>query len=181
MKEKDIESLAGFVVIGSFLFVLWQTGSFGLSVAAGITAFFLIMVFIVGMEVLKRKRIRHSGIKGVDRMKGKTFELFLEERLKQEGYKVKRTAQGADYGVDLLLEQGNTTIAVQAKRYQSNVGVKAVQEVRSGMDYYQADQAWVITNSHYTSNAYRLAYKNKVTLIDRKQLITWLSRQQQSG
>ncbi|SFQ41443.1 restriction system protein [Salibacterium halotolerans] len=150
-------------------------------VAAGIAAFLLIVVFILGMEMTKRKRIRQSGIHDVDRMSGKTFELFLEERLKQDGYKVKQTAKGADYGVDLLLQKDKTIIAVQAKRYQSNVGVKAVQEVRSGMDYYQANQAWVITNSHYTSNAYRLADKNKVTLIDRNQLITWLFRQKKSG
>ena len=41
-------------------------------------------------------------------------------------------------------------IVVQAKRYNSKVGMSAIQEVYTAKKYYKADEAWVITNNYYT-------------------------------
>lgn len=62
-------------------------------------------------------------------------------------------------------------IVVQAKRYNKNVGIKAVQEAQASIAHYGASEAWVVTNSDYTSAAYELAKSNKVRLINRDALI----------
>lgn len=56
------------------------------------------------------------------------------------------------------------------KKYKSNVGIKAVQEVFSAMHYYDADKAYVFTNSLYTKSARKLAQKLGVQLCDRNQI-----------
>ena len=62
-------------------------------------------------------------------------------------------------------------IAVQAKRYSSSVGVKAVQEIIGAVKMYDATEAWVVTNSYFTKQAIKLADINDVYLVDRKELI----------
>ncbi len=84
------------------------------------------------------------------------FEEYLEVLFKKLGYKVKRTKASNDYGADLIL-YGDRRIAIQAKRYNKTVGVKAVQEVNSARQYYNTTYAWVITNNYFSSNAVNLA------------------------
>ena len=60
---------------------------------------------------------------------------------------------------------------VQAKRYKSNVGIQAVQEILGAQAYYKAQEAWVVTNSEYTKSAVALAHKSNVRLLDRNDLI----------
>ena len=62
---------------------------------------------------------------------------------------------------------------LQAKLYYNkNVSLSAVQEAKASLDYYVADKAVVITNSHFTKSAYELALSTGVALIDREKLIT---------
>jgi hypothetical protein len=49
-----------------------------------------------------------------------------------------------------------------------------VQEAVAAKGYYDADDAMVVTNRHYTRQAIELARKNRVTLWDREQLISVL-------
>ncbi|MEO4053784.1 restriction endonuclease [Solibacillus sp. CAU 1738] len=116
-------------------------------------------------------RLRKAGIKEVDVMTGEEFEHFLGELFKRRGFKVSYTATSGDYGADLILKDGKDIIAVQAKRYSSSVGVKAVQEIIGAVKMYDANEAWVVTNSHFTKQAIKLANINDVYLIDRQELI----------
>lgn len=70
----------------------------------------------------------------------------------------------------LLSKKMELKTAVQAKRYQNIVGIKAVQEVASGKSYYDCDDAIVVTNSHFSKAAKELAEKCGVGLIDREYL-----------
>jgi HJR/Mrr/RecB family endonuclease len=56
------------------------------------------------------------------------------------------------------------------------VGNFAVQEVVSAVKYYGAQDAIVITNSKFTSNAHKLAQANGVQLWGREQLIDLVIR-----
>ncbi|MFE7064488.1 restriction endonuclease [Sutcliffiella sp. NPDC057660] len=87
------------------------------------------------------------------------------------GYIAKVTKGSGDYGADLILQQGSKRIVVQAKRYRKKIGIKAVQEVRASMDYYHAEEGWVVSNSYYTDAAIELARYNQIKLINRNQLI----------
>jgi hypothetical protein len=99
-------------------------------------------------------------------MSGTDFEHYMAEVFRDQGYEVELTPQSGDQGVDLLLKKQGLRIAVQLKRYQGAVGNKAVQEIHSGVGYYDADGGWVITTSTYTRGARQLADKLGIRLID---------------
>lgn len=116
----------------------------------------------------RKKKYLNSSLSIIDQMDGHEFEEYLETHFKSIGYKVKNVGSGGrDYGVDLIIQKNGEKIAVQAKRYNSNVGIKAVQEIISGREYYRTDKAIVVTNSYFTSPAKKMAKECGVELWDR--------------
>jgi restriction system protein len=138
----------------------------------------LVMILIIVLAVLQNKRgkerLRNSGIKDIDSMDGIQFEYYLKEVYLSRGYRVEVTNASGDYGADLLLHKDGKKIVVQAKRYSKDVGIKAVQEVMGAKSYYQADEAWVVSNSYFTKAAKELAQKGSVLLVDRDTLIDFI-------
>lgn len=106
----------------------------------------------------------------VDRLTGEDFELLLANLFTKIGYTVRTTPTTGDYGADLLLFTNNTVTVVQAKRYKSNVGVSAVQEIVSAKPMYSATHAMVVSNAEFTQQAHTLAQANNVRLIGRSEL-----------
>lgn len=112
----------------------------------------------------------------IDSMTGTEFEKMLETVFATLGYKVSRSGQTGDFGADLILDGSEGRIAVQAKRYSSNVGNKAVQEVYSGMAHYGAEKGWVVTNSYFTKAAQTQAKSCGVKLVDRDMLMNMIAQ-----
>ena len=130
------------------------------------------MLTLVGLTLLYKALWRKSiSIKKIDAMDGWEFEHYLGKLYKKKGYKTKVTKGSSDYGADLVLVKRGKKIVVQAKRYNRNVGIKAVQEVHSSIKYYKADEGWVVTNSYFTKPAIKLAKSAEIKLIDRDDLI----------
>jgi restriction system protein len=125
---------------------------------------------------LRLKRLKKSGIYEIDRFGGTTFEEYLQVIFREQGYKVKLTADSHDFGGDLILKKDGVKIVVQAKRYKNRVGIKAVQEVIGAVKYYDCQSAMVVTNSFFTKPAKELANKNDVLLWDRTTLIKILNK-----
>lgn len=113
----------------------------------------------------------NSGIKEIDVMTGIQFEHYLKVLFRNLGYTVNITKASGDFGADLVISKYDKKIVVQAKRYFTSIGIKAIQEVYSSKQYYGADEAWVVTNSFFTEAAKKLANVNEVVLIDRQRLI----------
>lgn len=132
------------------------------------------MLIRLGVYLYKRHRYTKAGIADVDRLDGKQFEEYLEVFFKQRGYQVQRTPYQGDFGADLVLRKDNVKTVVQAKRYKSTVGVKAVQEAVASKEYYRCDKAMVVTNSYFSNQAKTLAKANQVELWDRDQLVAHL-------
>ncbi|WP_293360538.1 MULTISPECIES: restriction endonuclease [unclassified Microcoleus] len=109
-------------------------------------------------------------------MTGEEFEEFLACCFRNLGYAVEMTPKTGDFGADLILSKAGKKTVIQAKRYQGKVGNSAVQEVVSAVKYYGAQDAIVITNSNFTSNAHKLAQANGVQLWGREQLIDLVMR-----
>ena len=109
----------------------------------------------------------HMKMDKIDRLSGKAFEEYLRAQFKHKGYRVAQTEDSHDYGADLLLKKRGELIVVQAKRYDRNVGLSAVQQAVGAIAYYGADRAMVVTNSGFTKSARRLARHNDVELWDR--------------
>ncbi|MCM3227532.1 restriction endonuclease [Terribacillus saccharophilus] len=168
-KAQD-QLIAGFIVLvagGIYL----STDSLFPSIAA-----IIILLIVIGLVALIRKsniesKYRQSGIEDIDKMDGLQFEHYLSALLKGNGYKATVTQGSGDYGADLILKKDGRKIVVQAKRYKAKVGIKAVQEIASAINHYTANEAWVITNSYFTSPAIKLAASNDVKLVNRDDLM----------
>lgn len=120
-------------------------------------------------KYIRRKKYLHSSLAQIDNMDGHEFEEYLAAHFQKLGYRVENVGTGGhDYGVDLILKKNGNITAVQAKRYNGSVGIKAVQEIMSGMVYYGADSAMVVTNSKFTASAQELASRGNVELWDRE-------------
>jgi restriction system protein len=128
-----------------------------------------ILFFQEREEKKRQERLKQAGMHEIDLMKGIDFEDYLIILFKGLGYRVKGTPASGDYGADFIIE-GPKRIVVQAKRYKKPVGIRAVQEILSALTYYDAVEAWVITNNYYTEPAKKLAQKSGVKLIDRNEL-----------
>lgn len=138
-----------------------------------VTACYLFSKLIIKPIIRKAKMAYRSSqylkspLAAIDRMSGEEFEEYLAAHFCKLGYKVKMTPKTNDFGADLILVKEGQKIVVQAKRYRDSIGVKAVQEIIGAKGYYKADRMMVVTNSHYTSGAKKLAGANNVELWDR--------------
>jgi HJR/Mrr/RecB family endonuclease len=106
----------------------------------------------------------------IDRMNGVQFEVFLGNFFHRCGYQVEKTPESYDMGADLILYRDGLKSVVQAKRSKRSIGVKAVREIYSAQNYYQAHKAMVVTSSNFTKSAIILADVHNVELWDRQRL-----------
>lgn len=174
-KKDPIGEMLYLLLVIITLFVYFITKSVHIT----LIVFLLVFITLSVSGFLYRKwkkdkennRLRKSGIKEIDRMDGFQFEKYLAALYVSLGYKAEVTKKTGDFGADLLLRKEGKMIVVQAKRYGSNVGLKAVQEIMAAKTYYKADEAWVISNRNYTKQAVELAQTSQVKLVDRDELI----------
>lgn len=108
-------------------------------------------------------------------MSGAEFENYLAEYFAERGYKIQITPTTGDYGADLVLRSRTECIVVQAKRWNSKIGISAVQEISTARHFYGANGALLITNSSLTRSAKELARRANVTVWDRNMLFEMLA------
>ncbi|WP_236981061.1 restriction endonuclease [Membranihabitans maritimus] len=103
-------------------------------------------------------KIRFQGISPYD------FEDFVGQLFKDNGYKVKSTNYSGDFGADLILEKEGSITVVQIKRYheENKVGVQDVNQVLGAANFYEAEQAMIVTTSTLSGPAKELCKKVKV-------------------
>ena len=117
------------------------------------------------------RRLSRSGIHEIDEMSGHRFEEYLSTLFRRLGFHVELTRRRGDYGADLVISKGEHRTAVQAKRWNKKVGLKAVQEAVASKGMYDCDRALVVANRAFTEQAKKLARANKVELWDRDVLV----------
>lgn len=106
-----------------------------------------------------------------DDLDGHKFEYLCADVLrKNDFYDVTVTQACGDFGVDIIAFKDNQKYVIQCKRFSSNVGNRAVQEIYSGKAVYDADVAVVMTNRYFTQSAIETAKKTNVLLWDRDTL-----------
>ncbi|MDE0267036.1 MAG: restriction endonuclease [Thaumarchaeota archaeon] len=184
-KKKKKRRRSKAIAVLLVLFLLWFTYT---QVSSGL-AFLVIIILVPSLAaffILRRRRrsrakrvLFEMGVQNLDQMDGIAFEHFLEALFTRLGYESEATQASGDYGVDVLLHKNGKRIAVQAKHYSSPVGLSAVQEAHTGTKYYEADEAWVITNNGFTKAARELADKTGVRLItgpELRQIVASASR-----
>ncbi|WP_150272204.1 restriction endonuclease [Paenibacillus tepidiphilus] len=170
-EEEFYQGLAGLAAMGLALGGYYITKTLqGAMVGAAVgLAIVVAIMIVVGQK--RAERLKRSGIADIDKMEGIQFEKYLGHLFRAQGYKAEVTRAVGDYGADLIIQKDGRKIVVQAKRYNKNVGIKAVQEAQASIAHYGASEAWVVSNSDYTAATYELAQSNRVKLINREVLI----------
>ncbi len=122
-----------------------------------------------GVTVLLVKLIRRGPKElPMDEMEGHDFEYYCADLLKASGFlEVEVTKGSGDFGADILAEKDGVTYAFQCKCYDKPIGVKAVQEIYAGRDFYGRMVGVVMTNQYFTQPAVELASKLNIMLWDR--------------
>ena len=113
---------------------------------------------------------RYVRLDEVDAMDGIPFEFFIKDLLERTAFTdVRTTSTSGDHGADLVgLTPASKKAVVQTKRWRGPVGNGAVQEVLGAMLFYDAEVAFVFTNSRFTDAARALAAKDsRIHLVDR--------------
>ena len=130
----------------------------------------LVLAAAAGVVLCRRFRKRYADDE-LDEMEGLDFEYYCAELLRNRGFiEVEVTKRSGDYGIDILAEKEGVTYAIQCKRYNGPVGVKAVQEAYAGRDFYDRMVGCVLTNQYFTQPAVDAAQKLKILLWDRDYL-----------
>lgn len=137
--------------------------------------FDLVETISYNKEKQEERKILSQDNVNLDNLTGQEFEFFLEILFNDLGYKAIRTSQSGDFGADLIISKDNRKTAIQAKRYKSKVGIRAIQEVSSSKKYYKVNSTAVVTTNYFTEAAIKLAKINDVTLIDRDVLVKLIS------
>lgn len=163
-------------ILVGFAFLLIGTVDAGLD-ALGFALLVVGFVAAVGSRrVRERLALRHAQVGHADNMDGTTFEHFVAEVLRVNGYEVQHVGGVGDFGADLVITGPAGRSVVQVKRYSGNVGVDAVQQAAAARAHYGTAGAIVATNSYFTSQAVMLARSNGVELWDRKALVRLASK-----
>lgn len=145
----------------------WQNMNWQGAVAVAVIVGTVLLVIGAAYICARRLREKLRG-RALDEMDGHDFEFFCADLLERNGFiDVEVTKGSGDYGVDVLAEKEGVTYAIQCKRYDAPVGVKAVQEAYAGRDYYDRMVGAVMTNQYFTQPAVSAAKKLKILLWDR--------------
>lgn len=151
--EKTIAAF--FIVIGVFLF--------------------LICLLIELSHYLKRKiklkKLTKINFDDAMKMNPYEFESWVASQFIKNGYDAKVTKKSGDFGIDVIANYKKKKIGIQVKKYNGPVGIRAVQEALSGMKYYSLDEAMVISTASFTKQAYEMAKKTNVKLLNKEEMI----------
>lgn len=106
----------------------------------------------------------------ISNLSGIEYEGHCARVLESNHWEVSRTPPTGDNGVDLVATKAGRKVVFQCKKYNSPVGNKAIQEVYSGKDFFNASEAVVVSNAQFTEAAQQAANKLSVRLIHHSQL-----------
>ena len=184
IKQFFLTFIETIILFLTLFFIISQNSIFIKNKTLYLILFTCIFIGILALRTFI-KRLKNTwtlkfSLKKVDNMTGIEFEEFLKLHFERLGCNVKMTKTSGDYGADLIVTYKGKKIAVQAKRYNSKIGVKAVQEVIGSIRYYHANLGLVVTNSTYTPNAITLAKANDILLWDRTVLMQMINQENMS-
>lgn len=135
------------------------------------------LVIKIIYQVIKNIYFNNLNLDYINNLDGYQFEAFTKTLLEKNGFKDVRISKSSnDYSIDILAKKDNYTYAIQCKRYNKPVGIKAIQEAIAGCVYYQCDIPVVFTNSTFSKAAINLANINDVELWDHDMLCYFLKK-----
>lgn len=121
-------------------------------------------------NLIQGKEKNKFSIEVVDLMSGQEFENFISLMFSRMGYLCEVTKTSGDQGVDVIASKNQMRIAIQAKCYSNKVSNSAIQEVVTGMKFYNCTKGMAITNNYFTASACEIAKVHDISLWDRDML-----------
>jgi restriction system protein len=179
-KKKDYTTIGAFLFVGIIYLKTLIESNPGAATAILLLLFASPFIYFAIKKSIIFRNYRNVDIAKVDKMTGLDFEEYLAPLFQMQGYSAKVTQGSGDYGADLVISKNGVKTVVQAKRYSSNIGVSAVQEIVAAKPFYHARKAMVVTNQYFTKQAKNLARANGVQLVDRDSLIAMINNSYRS-
>jgi restriction system protein len=106
----------------------------------------------------------------------------VAEAYRRQGYEVRETADGADGGVDLVLQRRGETTYVQCKQWRARkIDVRPVRELYGVMTAGAASYGILITAGRFTSAAELEAAEKPMQLIGGGSLLRLLGNAPEAG
>lgn len=134
-------------------------------------------IFKIIYRIIKNIYFNNLDLEYINNLDGYQFESFTKVLLEKNGFKnVSISKSSNDYGIDVIATKNDYTYAIQCKRYNKPVGIKAIQEAKSGCVYYDCDIPVVFTNKTFSKAAINLAKNNGVELWDYRILCYFLKK-----
>ena len=128
-------------------------------------------------SIIKTIYFNNFDLEYINNLDGFEFEAFTKILLEKNNFKnVTVSKRSGDYGIDVLALKNGYLYTIQCKRYNHQVGIKAVQEANSGCTYYHGDIPVVFTNSTFSKAAISLAKSTEVELWDYHTLCYFLKK-----
>jgi len=131
---------------------------------------FLLTAAISAYHAWRRGELldRQTSVKSIKAVNWKDFEYLVSEAYRRQGYSVQEnTFDGADGGVDLVLNKDGNRILVQCKNWRSRkVGVSTIRELFGVVTAESANEGIVVCSGYFTSEAMEFAKDKPITLVD---------------
>ena len=112
----------------------------------------------------------------VDGLSVPQFEALLGDLFNSLGYRVRAVGGLSRYGGDLIIEDGQHSVAVHVDRYSVPMAPSAVYQAATARRVYGTCCAMVVGTSWFGADAWRVAERQQVTLWDRNILIQQLAQ-----
>lgn len=94
------------------------------------------------------------------------FESLVAEAFRRNGFRVTRTQDGADGGIDLVVERGAGRWFVQCKHWRhEKVGAPVVREMKGLVAHHGAAGGIIVTSGQFSDDAYAFARAAGVQLV----------------
>jgi restriction system protein len=117
----------------------------------------------------QEEQISHEELENADPYQ---FEALCAEVLASAGWEAAVTKGSGDNGIDIKAKKNGTYAVFQCKKYNSPVGMKAVQEILAGKVFEEADIAYVVSNAGFTDQAKMFASATGVSLLHYTELVS---------
>lgn len=99
-------------------------------------------------------------------MGGHQFEGAVANLFRNIGFTAEVSKRGGDGGIDIVLQKAGRKIAVQCKRYKSNVGPHTIRDLWGTMHNLGYDEGCIVTTTGFTKGVTSFAHDKNIFLID---------------
>jgi len=156
-------------------------------VGVSLIAVLIALVYLLrGYLRLKRqregkRRLWALELANIDNINKTEFEDYVGRILTYRGFKVEKTGDSLNLGVNFIAQKNNLKYAVQVIQQTVSVSRVAVSDAEREKHRYGCGRAMLITNGYFAQDAIELSVSKGCDLIDRYALANWIADFQKSN